>query len=219
MANSTNQHPIKAITNFRLMTPDAVVTAAVNIDGTVYNNPNFTGAPAPPVDQPTLKAATDALIAANAAAVDGGKKAIQQQKHQKEVVVGFLIQLAHWAEANCKADMTTFLSSGFKAAASARPKPAPVSESIRKIVHGTNSGQLVIKLVKSPGAASYEVRWGQAPAGGGQPTAWNSQPVANVRTPVTISGLTPGAAYVIQARAVTKAGYTDYGQPLTQIAI
>jgi len=92
MTNSTKQHAIKAITNFRTMTADAVVTASVNIQGTVYNNPNFAGAPPQPVDQPTLKAATDSLVAANAAAVDGGKKAIQQQKHQKEVVVKFLVQ-------------------------------------------------------------------------------------------------------------------------------
>src|SRR5262245_50139206 len=98
MANSAKQTLIKAITNFRKMTPDAVVTTAVNIAGAVYNNPNFAGAPAPPVDQPTLKAATDALVVANAAAIDGGKKAVEQQKHQKEVVVKLLVQLAHWAE-------------------------------------------------------------------------------------------------------------------------
>ena len=35
--------------------------------------------------------------------------------------------------------------------------------------------------------------------------------------PVTISGLTPGTAYEFQARAVTKAGYSDYGQPITHM--
>ena len=134
MTNSTKQHPIKAITNFRTMKADVVVTASVNIQGTVYNNPKFAGALPQPVDQPTLKAATDSLVAANAAAVDGGKKAIQQQKHQKEVVVKFLVQLAHWAEANCKEDMTIFLTSGFQAAASTKSTTPPVSESIRKVV-------------------------------------------------------------------------------------
>src|SRR5215831_14903445 len=140
MENSTKQHPIKAIIAFRGMTADAVVTAAVNVAGTVYNNPKFAGAPPQPVDQATLKAATDTLVAANAAAVDGGKRAVQQQKHQKEVVVKLLVQLAHWAEANCKDDMTIFLTTGFKAAASTRAQTPPVSDSIRKIVHGTNSG-------------------------------------------------------------------------------
>src|SRR5215470_3274455 len=150
MANSAKLHPIKAITNFRVMTPDAVVTASVNVGGAVFNNPNFVGAPPQPIDQPTLQAATDALVAANAAAVDGGKKAVQQQKHQKEVVVKLLIQVAHWAEANCKDDMTTFLTTGFQAAASTKAKTQPVSETIRKIVQG-NSGQLRVTLMRYPG--------------------------------------------------------------------
>jgi hypothetical protein len=169
MTNSVTQHPIKAIKNFRGMTPDALVTVAVNIEGTVYNNPKFDGAPPQPVDQVTFKASIDGLVAANAAAVDGGKKAFQERTHQKEVVVDFLIQLAHWAEANCKKDMTTFLSSGFKAAASSKPKTPPISETIRRVRQGPNSGQLVVTLMKYPGAASYEVRWGHAPAGGGMP--------------------------------------------------
>src|SRR5262249_21783310 len=102
---------------------------------------------------------------------------------------------------------------------SAKPKAPPVSETIREVVQGPNSGQLVVTLVKDPGAASYELRWGQAPAGGGTPAAWNSQPLANVRTPATISGLTPGTTYIIQVRAVTKAGYSDYGQPLAQMVL
>ena len=219
MSNSAKQHPIKAIMNFRTLTADAVVTAAVNIAGTVYNNPKFAGASPQPVDQPTLKAATDALVAANAAAVDGGKKAVQEQKHLKEVVVKFLIQLAHWAEANCKEDMTTFLSSGFQAASATKPTAPPVTESIRKVILGAKSGELVVKLMRYPGAASYEVRWGQVSAGGGMPTAWTTLPLANVKTPATISGLTPGTTYLIQARAVTKAGYTDYGQPIAQMVI
>jgi hypothetical protein len=51
------------------------------------------------------------------------------------------------------------------------------------------------------------------------PAAWSSQPLASVKTPATISGLTPGTTYVIQARAVTKKGYTEYGQPIMQIVI
>ena len=31
--------------------------------------------------------------------------------------------------------------------------------------------------------------------------------------------LTPGTTYIIQARAVTKTGYSDYGQPLAQMVL
>jgi hypothetical protein len=110
----------------------------------------------------------------------GGRNAVEQQEHQKEVVVRLLIQLAHWAETNCKDDMTAFLSSGFQAAVSTRATTPPVSETIRKSAQGTNSGQLVVTLMKFPGAASYEVRWAQAPAGGGMP-ANVDQPTAGER--------------------------------------
>jgi hypothetical protein len=58
---------------------------------------------------------------------------------------------------------------------------------------------------------------GAVPAGGGAPSAWSSLPLAGVKTPATISGLTPATACAIQARAVTKAGYSDYGQPIVKI--
>jgi hypothetical protein len=49
----------------------------------------------------------------------------------------------------------------------------------------------LVTLVKYPGAASYEIRWAPVPAGGGAPSAWTTLPLAGVRTPATIYGLTP----------------------------
>jgi hypothetical protein len=37
-----------------------------------------------------------------------------------------------------------------------------------------------------------------------------SHSTLTIKHPVTISGLTPGTSYVFQARAVTKAGFTDW---------
>jgi len=125
---TTKVHLIKAVMNFRTQTPDVVFTTANGALTGVYNNPGFAGAPAQPVDQPTLQAANNTLAAANSAAANGGKKELEQQKKDKEVVVKFLVQLAHWAEANCKDDMTTFLSSGFHAVSTARTTTPPVSE-------------------------------------------------------------------------------------------
>src|SRR5947199_4100410 len=209
MSNSAKQHPIKAIINFRTLTADAVVTAAVNIAGTVYNNPKFTSPQAPPVDQATLKSANDALASAIGAAVDGGKKAIAQKKAQKEVVVKLLEQLAHYAEANCKDDMTIFVSSGFTAKSSIRNTTPPVSESIKKIAPGPDSGQILLSLMNTPGAASYEIRW--APVGdGGVPGAWRSQALGKIiKSPTTISGLSPATTYAFQPPPEKKApGYS-----------
>src|SRR5215470_18115447 len=111
MSTTTKQKPIKAKTNFRRMGPEVVVSTSEAIQAHFDNNPNVT-APLL-VDMATVKSETALLLAKIAAAQDGGKTAIAEKNHQKEVVVGLLEQLAHYAEANCKGNLTTFLSFGF----------------------------------------------------------------------------------------------------------
>jgi hypothetical protein len=214
------QHPIKAVLGLRKLTPEVVLSTSTHIFTEIYNA-NYTPpqAPAPPVDQATLKSANDSLAAAVAAAVDGGKKAIAQKKAQKEVVVKLVTQLAHYAEANCKDDMTIFLSSGFTARPSARTATPPVSESIKKIEPAPESGRMLITLMKYPGAASYEIRWALLGADG-TPGTWTSQPIGSIKSATTISGLKAGATYAFQARAVKKTGeYSDWGDSITRIVL
>jgi hypothetical protein len=215
----TKQKPIKAVKAFARMTAEVVLSTSVHVYDGIFNNPNFTApqAPAPPVDSATLKSANDSLATANAAALDGGKKALAQRAHAKEVVVKLLQQLAVYVQANCKDDMTIFLSSGFKAVSSAKTATPPASDSIRKIEPGEVSGQMRITLMKYPGAVSYEVRWVPAVAGG-NPGTWTNRPVAYLRPATTISGLTPGTTYEFQVRAVIKAGYSDWSDSVTRMA-
>src|SRR5207249_11181526 len=122
------------------------------------DNPQF-GAPQTlplPFDLAILKTANDALSAAISAALGGDRQATAQRNREKEVVVRLLVQLGHYVEANCKDDMTIFLSSGFTAAVTAKTAAPPVSESIRKIEPGPISGQLLIILMRLLGAGSYE---------------------------------------------------------------
>ena len=200
------------------MPAESVVSTSNAIQTHMNNNPNFTGAPAPPVDMGTLKAATDVLSAKIAAAADGGKTAVAEKNHQKEVAVKLLVQVAHYVEANCKDDMTIFLSTGFTPAASTKKATPPASESIRTIEPGDKSGEMQVTLMKDPGAASYQVQWAPVVAGGA-PSSWTSKPVATVRPPALISGLIPGTTYVFQARAVTKTGYSNWGESVTRIAV
>jgi len=207
---------IKAATGFRKMNPEAVNSAA-NAIYTGLNGSHDIPAPPAPFDLPTLLAANQALSAANAAALDGGRKAVSQRNHQKEVVVKLLDQLAKYVQANCKDDMTVFLSSGFKAQSSTKATAATASESIRYVMPGPSSGQAQVKLVAIKGAASYELRWAPVPAGG-LPGAWASQPVTNVRSATVIAGLTPGTTYAFQARAVIQSAYTDWSDSVTMMA-
>jgi hypothetical protein len=210
---------IKAFLNFRKIAPEILVSISGDICAKMTNNSNFVlpQAPAPPVDLSMLSAASAALAAAISAALDGGKIALAQKKHAKDTVVKLLVQLAHYGEANCHGDMTVFLSSGFTPISSSRTSAPPVSEAIRKIVQGPNSGQVQITPLRDPEAFCYEVRW--APAGTDAGTgSWKSQPIPTIRPATVISGLTPATAYVFQVRAVTKAGYTDWSDPVTRVA-
>ena len=214
------QKPIKAVKGFRRLIGEVVLSASTNVYAGIFNNPNFTvpQAPAPPVDSATLKSAIDALAAANAAALDGGKQALAQKAHAKESVVRLLEQLAVYVQANCKDNMTIFLSSGFTAVSSTKTVKPPASDSIRNVEPGEVSGQMRITLMKYPGGISYEVRWTSAvPAG--NPSTWTSQPVGLLRPATTISGLTPGTTYVFQARAVTKTGYSNWSDSVTRMAV
>ncbi|HEY2383263.1 MAG TPA: fibronectin type III domain-containing protein [Terriglobia bacterium] len=207
---------IKAVTGFRNMTPEAVFSNGSAVYTGLNGNAKIPAPPAP-FDLPTLLAANQRLAAANAAALDGGAKAIAQRNQEKEFVVKVLNQLAGYVTANCEDDITIFLSSGFKAASFTKTTSPTASESIRWMKLGPGMGQMRVKLVAYPGADSYDLRWAPVPAGG-VPTAWNSQPVSNTRSATIVSGLTPGTLYAFQVRAIVKSAYTDYGDSITQMA-
>jgi hypothetical protein len=209
---------IKAKKNFRRMAAEALVTTsrAIQAHFDPTNNPNLTGVSPLPVDMATVKSATDLLSTRITAAAEGGKAAVAERKRQKEVVAKLLIQLAQYAEANCKDDMTTFLSFGFTPAASTKTRTAPVSESVRKIEPGPNSGEMWITLMKFLGAVSYLVQY--APVVNGVVGSWTSKPSPGIQPPLLITGLIPGTTYVFQARALTRTGYSDWGESVTRIA-
>ena len=200
---------IKAATGFRSMKPEVVFSTSQAIYNALNGNANIPAPPAP-FDLPTLFAANQALSTTISEALDGSRKAVALRNHCKEVVVKILDQLAKYVQASCKDDMAIFLSSGFKAQSSTKTAAATASDSIRYIKPGPNSGQAQIKLVTVPIAGSYEVRWAPVPAGG-VPTAWTTQPILNVRSATVVSGLTPGADYAFQARAIIASGYTVIG--------
>lgn len=165
---------------------------------------------------PTFKAAIDSFAAAVDAALDGGKKAIAERNRQREVVIKMSRRLARHVEIASKDDLIVFLSSGFDVRPSGRTKTQPLSQFIRWIEAGENSGQMQVVVTAFPDAYSYQVRWSPANTGGAEPT-WTIQSVGKTQPPVTVERLTPGTAYVFQARALTDAGFTDWSDPVTRI--
>src|SRR5437867_1496063 len=135
---------IKAATGFRSMKPDAVFSTSQAIYNALDGNANIPAPPAP-FDLPTLLAANQALSAANSAALDGGKKAVAQRNHCKEIVVKILDQLAKYVQANCKDDMTIFLSPGFQAQSWTKTRPATASDKIRSIKLSPKCGHAQVR--------------------------------------------------------------------------
>jgi len=206
--------PIKAITGFTKTAPAELLARAAAVLAGVYTNPN--DYPMPPIAGADFKTDVDAYSAKITAALDGGKKAIAERNHQGEVVIKALRKLGHYVEASCKEDMTIFLKSGFEAGSTAKGTAQPLSQFIRKISPGPNAGQFLVVIAAVLGALSYELRWTPVGTGGALGTS-ASKPVGKTRPPAAITGLTPGTAYNIQVRAVTKAGYTDWSDPVTRI--
>jgi len=192
--------------------PDAdVVTRGTAVATNLTGNPNFQN---PPVDLAVVKADIGKLSGLMAEAHDGSKKIIAEKNKQRATVIKELRLLGRYVEVTCKNDMAIFKSSGFEAASQTKVTPAPLSEKIRKVLHGANSGHIVVWIKTVRKASSYELRYGAA-GNGGIPGTWIIQVVTAVKTPVTLSGLTPGTIYVFQARALAKNGYTDWSDSVT----
>jgi hypothetical protein len=204
---------IRVLLDLTRMTAADLLARANAVYAGLNLNPAY---PNPPISMPEFRAAIDECSAALTAALDGGAKAIAHRNAAGEALRRILRMLAHYVEAACNDDMTTFLSSGFQPAITARTRTHPASDSIRKIVSGPASGQFVVTPVRVPDAASYELRWA-AISPGGSPGDWVKQPVPNTR-PFTVSGLTPGMTYAFQARALTRSsGLTRWSESVTRI--
>ena len=212
---SKKQATIKAATGFRIMVPEVVFTTSQAIYNALNGNAAIP-APPSPFDLPTLLAANQALSAATSAALNGGKTDVADRNHCKEVVVRLLEQLAAYVQSICNNNMAIFLSSGFKAKSSTKILAPTVSDSIRSVKVGPNSGQIQVKLVAVPGAGSYQLRWAPVRAGG-VPSEWTIQPITNIKSATVVIGLTLGTTYAFQARAVVQSGYTDWSDSVTQI--
>src|SRR5205814_774366 len=112
-------------------------------------------------------------------------------------------------------DMSIFQTSGFQAASTTKASAQSLSEKIRKIDHGTNSGQVLIWVRSLRGALSYQIRY--APViNGATPVNWTEQVVTQVKSPAVLTGLTPVTTYAFQARAALKGNtYTDWTDSVT----
>jgi len=204
---------IKPIENFTRLTHGDVVARATAVETAMTGNANFVN---PPVNLALFKAAIDLFNSLIAEALDGSKKVNAQKHKQRQTVINDLRLLGRYVEVTSNGDPSIFQTSGFQAASTTRATAPPLSESIRKIEHGANSGQILVSIRFVRGATSYELRYAQVVSGGEAP-AWTSQILPGVRTPVLLTGLTPATTYEFEARALVRAIYTDWSDAVSFI--
>ncbi len=204
---------LKALVSFFKLSDLDVVKNGISVQNNLTGNSKFANAP---VDLAVLKTDLDSLTALIAEAADGSKKVIARKNQQREVVIGMLRMLARYVEVASQGDPAAFETSGFQLASRTRAQATPLSEKIRKIDRGSNSGQVLVWLQPVRQAGSYELHYGPA-VNGGAPTTWTTQGVLMVKSPIVLTGLMPGVTYFFQARALLKDGYTDWSDPVTFI--
>jgi hypothetical protein len=201
---------IKLIDGFTGVSDTDVLARGTNVLTKLTGNADL---PAPPLDLATLKAALDAFSAVITAALDGGKTAIAEKRKQRIVVIKMLRLLASYVEFACKDDMAIFETSGFQAAPTTKTTRPPLTEKIRKVEHGVNSGEITVWLKAVFQASSYEFRYIAANAGAGTP--WTTMPLSNVKAPILLTGLTPATTYLLQARALVKDTFSDWSDSVS----
>ncbi|MFO0757609.1 MAG: fibronectin type III domain-containing protein [Byssovorax sp.] len=194
----------QAILNLPAPTKE-LITFAKKISAAMNGNPYFPS-PVPPL--PKLDAAIAALDASETA-VGGGVAKTKQRNADRLAVVRHLTYELHYVQSIADQQSTVadaeavITSAGMfvkkigkhnKAELSARP--GPVSGSVQ-----------LVALAQAPSAA---YAW-QFSAGQG---AWTSAP-ETMKAKTTITGLAPVAIYTFRVRALTRAGLTEWSQPVS----
>jgi hypothetical protein len=203
---------IKPIDGFAGVSDADVLSRGNNVQTSMTGNTNFSN---PPVDLAALKTALDTFSALIAQALDGGKKVVAEKNKQRMAVIKMLRLLGRYVEVNCEDDMAIFETSGFQPALTTKTTTPPLTEKIRKVAHGTNSGEITVWLKAVAKASSYEFRY--AVANAGATTTWTTMPLSTVKAPIPLKGLTPATTYLFQARALVKDTYTDWSDSVSFI--
>jgi len=176
----------------------------------------MTGNAAYPDPNPALAdliAARNSYIAAVNAAKDS-HLGIVVRRQQRAAFTAMLRDLAHYVQVTSGGDLAILLSSGFTAQKQKKPVgllPAPANMRLNR---GKTSGLLIARCSKLPQAGAYEWRYANLAT----PTVWVDIE-ATFAARVTIEGLTPGAQYTAQVRALGTAGPSDWSDTATLMVL
>jgi len=176
----------------------------------------MTGNAAYPDPNPTLAtliAARNTYVAAVNAA-KGNSLGIVVRKQQRGSFTALLRDLAHYVQVASGGDLAILLSSGFPAQRHKKPVGALPAPANMRLKRGKTSGLLIARCNRVLQAGAYEWRYANIAT----PTAWvNLESTFAAR--VAIEGLTPGAQYTAQVRALGTAGPSDWSDTATLMVL
>jgi hypothetical protein len=186
-----------------------LITYARSILRAVTGNPRF---PSPQPPLATLKAAVDALEAAETATRTRMLGTVQARDDRRLALVILLGQLCNHVQATADSDAdhgASIIESAGIAVKKSRALPARVFAAKR----GRVSGSVNLSAPKAGNRAGYE--WAYSID---REKTWVSAPFT-VRASTTVSGLEPGLMVHFRYRAVTKDGTGDWSQPVSAIIV
>lgn len=175
----------------------------------LYIEPAATTFADPPVTKVTLDASINDFSAAIAMADAGGELDTAAKYNKRATLITHMRSLANHVQKHHANDLEKLLSSGFEAVSTNRASTPLETPDILDIVHGV-SGQLKLRITRIRNAKMYEVRYALLDANG-TPGEWQDGGLHSGSRSQEISGLTPGAMYQFQVRAVGgSTGYSDW---------
>ncbi len=112
--------------------------------------------------------------------------------------------------------MGPMLACKSESASGSRAQLQGLSQNIRSLDHGSNSGEIAVRLKAIANASSYELRYAAVGVdNGGTALTWTTEAVTGVKTPVTLTGLRPVTTDAFQVRSLGKSGYSDWSDSAT----
>lgn len=208
----SNPKMIKPLEAYDRVSDGELISRATAVLTGLTGNSHFAN---PPVGLATLKATIDNFSLLVSESLDGSKKVIAEKNKQRVVLIKQLRFLGRYVEVTCDEDMAAFKSSGFEPASNTKAAPQPLAApSIRKVKHGTRSGQLLVYVRSSGRAKAYDLRYAPVTISA-PPAVWTEEFLPHVRSAFAVNGLTPGTTYAFQARARGPLGYTDWSDSVT----
>jgi len=208
------QH-IRVLQSYRQQTDAQLIAAAGAVIKGMTGNAVLAS---PPVDLKAAEAAVNELNAAIAAQPNGGPAATAHKNNKRSELIGILSKLAHYVQDNCGGNPAAVLDAGFTFATSSRTSSPLQKPAIVSIDFGSTT-QLVVRVNPVARAKCYEVRTAALDTGGA-PGPWQIAGLFTNSRAMTIAGLTPGATYAFQVRAIGgSTGATDWSDPVSHVCI